>query len=99
MNNETTDGGATVPCISLLAALRAVDDEPEYPGEMPAEMYEAIRLHKDTMEEALRITVRLTKKAIRLRLEQAANTLISETAFANTAKSKPNMQCETECEA
>lgn len=65
--------GSTSLSVPLLAAFQAVDDEPEYPGEMPDEMYEAIRQHKDTMEEALRITVRLTKKAIRLRLEQAAN--------------------------
>ena len=59
------------PLISLSAALQAVDAEPEYPGEMPEDMYEAIRKNKNVMEEAFRITVRLTKKAIRLRLEQA----------------------------
>jgi len=66
--------------ITLSAALKAVDDEPEYPGEMSDEMYEMIRNHnagtaplKVTIEEVLRISVRLTKKAIRLRLEQAAN--------------------------
>lgn len=76
--------GSTSLSIPLLAAFRAVDDEPEYPGEMPNEMYEAIRQHKDTMEEALRITVRLTKKAIRLRLEQAANSAVRGVAEPRT---------------
>lgn len=73
MGDMKTKASEVLISIPLLAAFQAVDDEPEYPGEMPDEMYEAIRQHKDTMEEALRITVRLTKQAIRLRLEQAAN--------------------------
>jgi len=74
MKSKKTCGGAgsTSLSIPLLAAFNAVDDEPEYLGEMPDEIYEAIRQHKNTMEEALRISVRLTKRAIRLRLEQAA---------------------------
>jgi hypothetical protein len=48
--------------------LCAVDEEPEYPGDMPDEMWEAIRGDRDAMAEALRVTVRLTKKGIRERI-------------------------------
>jgi len=46
----------------------AIDGEPEYPGKMPDEMWKAIQGNRDKMEEALRITVRLTKEGIRSRL-------------------------------
>ena len=64
-------------CISILAAShlalwrkceQAVDDEPEYPGEMPDEMYQAICSRKDVATEAMRITVRLTKQGIKRRM-------------------------------
>ena len=77
MANEQTASGAQVPCISLLAALKAVSDEPEYPGHMPDGMWQAIGEHKDVAEEAMRITVRLTKEGIRKRIEEAANEEVS----------------------
>lgn len=46
------------------AAKEAIKSEPEFPGSMPDEMWEAIKGDKDAMREALRITVRLTKKNI-----------------------------------
>ena len=73
MSKQETASGAQVPCISLLAALKAVSDEPEYPGHMPDGMWQAIGEHKDVAEKAMRITVRLTKEGIRKRIEEAAN--------------------------
>jgi hypothetical protein len=50
--------------------LKAVDDEEEYNGEMPRAMKKALdRADIDTIIAALRITVRLTKKGIRDRIE------------------------------
>ena len=54
-------------------ALKAVDDEPEYPGKMPREMEEILRAaiqHSDVdlLVETLRISVRLTKEGIRNRI-------------------------------
>ena len=53
--------------------LKAIDDEPEYPGEMPKDMkayvLKAIECGDvDLLEEALRATVRLTKRGIRDRV-------------------------------
>lgn len=42
----------------------AITDEPELPGEMPDEMWEAIRSDRDAATEALRIVVRQTKGGI-----------------------------------
>ena len=49
--------------------LKAIDNEPEYPGEMPEDM-KAVFSKADikTISEALRITVRLTKQGIRDRI-------------------------------
>lgn len=49
-------------------ALRELDAEPEMPGEMPDEMWEAIRNDRDAVGEALRIAVRLTKENVRARV-------------------------------
>lgn len=46
----------------------AIDAEPELPGEMPDEMWEAIKNDKDAMTELLRITVRATKSGIKNRI-------------------------------
>lgn len=49
-------------------ALYAIDQEPEVPGEMPDEMWEAIKGDRDAMTNAIRIAVRQTKEGIRNRL-------------------------------
>lgn len=46
---------------------KAINDEPEYPGKMPDEMWEAMKGDRDAVTEALRLTVKLTKKGIRNR--------------------------------
>lgn len=48
--------------------LKAVDDEPELPGRMPYEMWEAIRDDRDATENAIRLAVQQTKSAIRERI-------------------------------
>ena len=55
--------------------LEAVDQEPEYPGEMPDEMREAMVNAMrygdlDFVAEALRLTVRLAKAGIRARVSR-----------------------------
>ena len=45
--------------------LAATNSEEEYPGDMPDEMWDAIKGDRDAMTEALRITVRLTKRRIK----------------------------------
>ena len=47
---------------------KAIDDEPEFPDEMPNDMFEAIRNDKDAITKALRLTVQLTKSGIKERL-------------------------------
>lgn len=42
----------------------AVENEPELPGDMPQEMYDAVKEDKDAMAELLRIVVRKTKENI-----------------------------------
>ena len=62
--------------ILLQDAIKAINDEPEYPGEMPQEMKELFTLamkandNIDIISEAMRISVRLTKIGIIKRLEQ-----------------------------
>lgn len=53
---------------AIQTALQAIEDEPEVPGPMPDEMWEAIRNDRDACENAIRIAVRLTKEGIRDRL-------------------------------
>ena len=48
--------------------LQAVDDEPELPGDMPDEMWEAIVGDRDATAEAMRVVVRHTKAGIRGRI-------------------------------
>jgi hypothetical protein len=49
--------------------LDAVDREPEYPGGMPDGLWESIVGDRDAMEQALILTVRLTKQGIRNRIK------------------------------
>lgn len=54
--------------------LRAVDQEPELPGDMPDAMWAAIReASRDDMTEMLRIVVRETKSSIRERIMSGAS--------------------------
>lgn len=46
-------------CVTALQ--KAIDDEPELPGEMPDEMWDAIKYDRDAMAEAMREVVRQTK--------------------------------------
>ena len=67
---------AEVPCSALLDpahVAKAIDDEPECPGEMPEEMWQALKVMGETndragMTEDIRLTVRLTKEGIKERL-------------------------------
>lgn len=57
------------------AILKAVDDEPELPGEMPPAMWSALlealmEGDKETVEQMVRIAVRQTKEGIRGRIQQ-----------------------------
>lgn len=57
--------GASVTSFGLLdAAIKAVDAEPELPGSMPDEIWDAIKNDRDAAEELLRIVVRQTKVGI-----------------------------------
>lgn len=48
--------------------LKAVADEPEVPGTMPDEMWNAIRDDRDAMENVIRVAVQQTKAGIRERI-------------------------------
>ena len=54
------------PCLTLSIpkeeVRQAIDNEPEYPDDMPAYIWNEIKNDKDAVTEALRITVKLTKK-------------------------------------
>lgn len=54
--------------IERARCLKAVEEEPELTDEMPDEMFEAIRNDKAAITEALRVTVRETKKGIAERI-------------------------------
>ena len=47
--------------------LKAIDDEPEYLGDCPDELWNAINGDRDATVEALRLTVRFTKNGIKER--------------------------------
>jgi uncharacterized protein YjgD (DUF1641 family) len=59
--------------LSIDEVMEAVDQEPELPDDMPDEMWEACRSHRHTMQEAMRVVVRLTKEGIRARLTAKLN--------------------------
>jgi hypothetical protein len=48
--------------------LKAIDDEPEYPGDMPDHIWNALNGDKDATLKALRLTASLTKRGIRNRV-------------------------------
>lgn len=53
-------------------ATKAIDDEPEMPGEMPNELYQTVHeLDREGLAEWCRIMVRATKRGITERLEHA----------------------------
>jgi len=55
--------------LSKEAVLRAIDEEPVLPGEMPEEMYKVIVTgDKDLVTAAFRIVVEQAKKGIRNRI-------------------------------
>ena len=58
--------------ITLSAALKAIDDEPELPGEMPDDVWESLRSDRATMETVLRGIVQTTKQNIKGRIERVA---------------------------
>ena len=58
--------------ITLSAALKAVADEPELPGEMPDEVWEALRSDRAMMETIMRGVVQTAKQNIRDRIERVA---------------------------
>ena len=58
--------------ITLSAALKAVDDEPELPGEMPDDVWESLRSDRAMMETVLRGVVQTAKQNIRDRIERVA---------------------------
>lgn len=50
--------------------LKAVDDEPEYPGDMPDALWTALLARdRGLVSEAFRLTVKLTKQGIRDRIK------------------------------
>ena len=56
------------PPLDGAKVIKAIDDEPELPGPMPDEMWDAINGDRDAVEEAMRIAVRQTKEGIKKRL-------------------------------
>lgn len=63
---------STEPRLTVERAMDAVDAEPELPDDMPDEMWEACRSDRATMQEALRVAVRLTKEGINDRISKTA---------------------------
>lgn len=71
---EVVKNNAVLPNVSgslpVEDVVKAINDEPELPGEMPDEIYQAVKNDKDALTELVRITVRETKKGILERLGQ-----------------------------
>ena len=59
--------------ITLSAVYKAIDAEPELPGEMPNEVWEALRSDRAMMETIMRGVVQTTKQGIRERIGRAAH--------------------------
>lgn len=51
--------------------LQAITDEPEYPSNMPDELWEELNNNRDNVTRAMRSTVRLTKNGITERFLKA----------------------------
>lgn len=49
---------------ALDTAVKGIENEPTFPGEMPDEIFKAIRNDKDAISNALRIAVKQTKENI-----------------------------------
>ncbi len=62
--------------VYLDAVRQVIDLEPELPGGMPNEMWEAIRNNREACELAFKVTVKETKAGILKRLEKAIETPI-----------------------
>jgi catalase len=59
---------------AIEAALQAIEDEPELPGDMPDAMWESLRkADREEMVTAFRVTVQKTKEGIRERLLSSCN--------------------------
>ena len=59
--------------VRLETVRAAIEREPELPGDMPDEMWEAIRNDRDAMRQALVIAVKETKANIKNRLADFIN--------------------------
>jgi hypothetical protein len=94
----------TSAALSMADALRAIDEEPELPGEPPKEMMDALRSGDDAlMIAALRIAVIQTKDGIRQRLRSLPSTgeFTKHPRCANgceTARKWGTKPCEGFCE-
>ena len=55
--------------VRLKQVIQAIDQEPEYPGDMPEAMKQAFGGNTDLIIKALKYTVSLTKKSIRKRVD------------------------------
>ena len=58
--------------VSVSDVLKAIAEEPEYPGDMPDEVWNKIGNDRKMVEKALRSTVQITKNRIRQRIELMA---------------------------
>lgn len=52
------------PLVDLNQVIKAIADEPEFPDEMPDELWDRMRDDREFATLALRLTVRSTKKEI-----------------------------------
>lgn len=53
--------------------IELIKAEPEFPGDMPDEMFALMCKDKDAATEAMRIAVRLTKEGVIKRLREASH--------------------------
>jgi len=54
--------------VDLDLVLKAIDDEPEFPGHMPDSMWEQIRDDRWIAERSLKLAIRLAKDHIKARI-------------------------------
>ena len=59
--NALLNAGDSTMMVKLATVRAAIDLEPEVPGDMPDEMWEALRNDRDAMRQAFVITVKETK--------------------------------------
>ena len=71
----TWGGQAQAKAEVLEACFNAINDEPEYPGEMPDELWKELNGNKRNTDLALKNTVKLTKEDI---IEQLLSNKIFE---------------------